>query len=138
MTLSHIKEMKKLKKFIPYFDIPLQHISSPVLKKMGRFYDEEYIIKFLNQIKNSFPMRFLRTNLIIGFPGETKQDFAKLLKFVDETKFDNIALFEYHDEPMAASSKLPNKVDDTEIRARFTKIRQLVNKQLLAYEKARK
>ncbi len=137
VTLNQVKELKKLKKFIPYFDIPLQHISSNVLKKMGRFYDENYIKKFISQIKDSFPIRFVRTNLIIGFPGETKQDFEKLLKFVDETKFDNIALFEYHDEPLAASSKLPNKVDDAEIRARFTKIRQLVNKQLLAREAAR-
>lgn len=105
---------------------------------MGRFYDEGYIIKFLDQIKKAFPERFIRTNLIIGFPGETKEDFEKLFSFVNETNFDNIALFEYHDEPMAASSKLPNKVDDHEIRTRFTKIKQLVNKQLLDHEKARK
>jgi len=180
VTLNQVKELKKLKKFIPYFDIPLQHISSNVLKKMGRFfpqpqkeqvkrssfwwlrnagylrndnfkwneeiidfennsaYDEKYIIKFLDQIKKSFPIRFIRTNLIIGFPGETKDDFKKLLKFVDEMKFDNIALFEYHDEPLAASSKLPNKVDDHEIRTRFTKIRQFVNRQLLESEQTRK
>ena len=138
VTLNQIKALKKLKKFIPYFDIPLQHISSPVLKKMGRFYDEEYITTFLDQIKKSFPTRFIRTNLIIGFPGETKKDFEKLMKFVDETNFDNIALFEYHDEPMAASSKLGNKVDDDEIRARFTQIRQLANRQLLTNVKARK
>ncbi len=138
VTLNQVKELKKLKNFIPYFDIPLQHISSPVLKKMGRFYDEKYIIQFIDQIKKTFPVRFIRTNLIIGFPGETKQDFEKLLKFVDETKFDNIALFEYHDEPLAASSKLPNKVSDAEIRARFTQIRQLVNKQLFQRNSARK
>ena len=55
VTLSQIKELKTLKKFIPYFDIPLQHISSLVLKNMGRFYDEGYIIKFLDQIKKIFP-----------------------------------------------------------------------------------
>ena len=136
--MNQVKELKKLKKFIPYFDVPLQHISSPVLKNMGRFYDEEYIIKFLDQIKKTFPIRFIRTNLIIGFPGETDKDFDKLMKFVDETNFDNIALFEYHDEPLAASSKLPNKVDYAIIRARFTKIRQLVNRQLLEWENARK
>ena len=92
----------------------------------------------MDQIKKIFPVRFIRTNLIIGFPGETNKDFEKLLHFVDETKFDNIALFEYHDEPMAASSKLKHKVDDHTIRTRFTKIRQLVNKQLLEYEHARK
>ena len=105
---------------------------------MGRFYDESYIIKFLDQIKKTFPIRFIRTNLIIGFPGEREQDFQKLLKFVDEAKFDNIALFEYHDEELAASSKLANKVDYPTIRARFTKIRQLVNRQLLDGEQARK
>ena len=138
VTLTQIKALAKLKKFIPYFDIPLQHISSPILKRMGRFYDESYITTFLNQIKISFPIKFMRTNLIIGFPGETDQDFDKLMKFVDKTKFDNIALFEYHDEPLAASSKLDQKVDYDIIRARFTKIRQLVNKHLLQREEERK
>ena len=138
VTLNQVKELKTLKKFIPYFDVPLQHISSSVLKNMGRFYDEEYIIKFLDQIKKIFPVSYIRTNLIIGFPGETNKDFEKLMKFVDETKFDNIALFEYHDEPLATSSKLPNKVDDHNIRTRFTKLRQLVNRQLLDRETSRK
>jgi len=138
VTLNQVKELKTLKKFIPYFDIPLQHISSSVLKKMGRFYDEIYIQKFIDQIKKSFPVRFIRTNLIIGFPGETKQDFDKLVKFVEDTKFDNIALFEYHDEPLAASSKLPDKVDDNEIRARFTKIKKIVEHLLSAKSKVRK
>ena len=104
---------------------------------MGRFYDEVYIIKFLDQIKKSFPVSFIRTNLIIGFPGETQEDFDKLLQFVDETIFDNIALFEYHDEPLATSSKLSDKVGDYEIRTRFTKIRQLVNKQLMQKDQER-
>jgi len=138
VTLNQVKELKKLKKFIPYFDIPLQHISSPILKRMGRFYNEEYIKTFLDQIKKIFPIKFIRTNLIIGFPGETEKDFDKLIKFVDETKFDNIALFEYHDEPLAASSKLDKKVAYSAIRARFTKIRQLVNRQLFEHEAARK
>ena len=80
----------------------------------------------------------MRTNFIIGFPGETEEDFDKLMKFVAETKFDNIALFEYHDEPLAASSKLDKKVDYDIIRARFTKIRQLVNKQSMELENKRK
>lgn len=138
LTFNHIKALKKLKKFIPYFDIPLQHISSNVLKKMGRFYDETYIKQFIDQIKTSFPVRYIRTNFIIGFPGETKQDFEKLLKFVDEMKFDNIALFEYHDEPLAASSKLPNKVSEPEMNARFKTIQQLVDTQLLERKQARK
>lgn len=92
----------------------------------------------MDQIKKTFPIRYIRTNLIIGFPGETDKDFEKLMKFVEESSFDNIALFEYHDEPLAASSKLDNKVDYAIIRARFTKIRQLVNRQLLEHEEMRK
>jgi len=138
VTLKQIKELKKLKKFIPYFDIPLQHTSSPILKRMVRFYDEWYLLQFLDQIKKTFPIRYIRTNLIIGFPGETDNDFEKLMKFVENNIFDNIALFEYHDEPLAASSKLDNKVEYSTIRARFTKIRQLVNKQLLESENSRK
>jgi ribosomal protein S12 methylthiotransferase len=65
LTLEHLKKLTKLKKFIPYFDIPLQHISAPLLKKMGRFYNEEAIYKFLDFIKEEFPTRFVRTNIII-------------------------------------------------------------------------
>ena len=138
MTLKQLENLQKLKKFIPYFDIPLQHISSSVLKRMGRFYDEKYIEKFLTQIKELFPTRFVRTNLIIGFPGETKQDFEKLKKFVQAQNFDNIALFEYHDEPFATSSKLDKKVDGKEIRRRFLEIKKIVDKQLTTNEKKRK
>ena len=138
VTLKHIKELKKLKKFLPYFDIPLQHISSPVLKKMGRFYDENYIVAFIDQIKKTFPKRFIRTNLIIGFPGETKKDFDKLMHFVQDTQFDNIALFEYHDEPLAASSILPNKISDKELKIRFSTIKTLVDRLSFLHSKTRK
>ncbi|MEI8092339.1 MAG: hypothetical protein WCG98_09550 [bacterium] len=63
--MKQLENLTKLKKFIPYFDIPLQHISSPILKRMGRFYDEKYIEKFLAHIQKLFPTRFVRTNLII-------------------------------------------------------------------------
>ena len=79
LTLDHLKKLTKLKKFIPYFDIPLQHISAPLLKKMGRFYNEEAVYQFLNFIKDNFPKKFVRTNIIIGFPGETDEDQQKLL-----------------------------------------------------------
>ncbi len=138
VTLKQLAQLTKLKKFIPYFDIPLQHISSPVLKRMGRFYNEEYIGKFLTHIKELFSVCFIRTNLIIGFPGETKKDFEKLKTFVQAQNFDNIALFEYHDEPFATSSKLDKKVDDKEIRKRFLEMKKIVDKQLIANEKKRK
>jgi ribosomal protein S12 methylthiotransferase len=68
LTLHQLKKLTSFKKFIPYFDIPLQHISSSVLQRMGRFYDEQAIYTFLNFIKSEFPIHFIRTNFIIGFP----------------------------------------------------------------------
>ncbi len=138
ITKEHLHHMKDLKKFIPYFDVPLQHISSTVLKRMGRFYEERSINTFLDTIKKYFPVRFIRTNLMLGFPGETKEDFMKLKKFVQKMDFDNIALFEYHDEPFAASSKLDKKVPDAEIRKRFLEMKKIVDQLLDKKAKARK
>ena len=138
ITIKELQRLTKFKKFIPYFDIPLQHISSSILKRMGRFYNEEKIYKLLDFIKKEFPINFIRTNFIIWFPGETNEDHEKLIKFIKLKYFDNIALFEYHDEPFATSSKLDNKVPDKTIRKRFTATRQLVNHQLLDRENNKK
>lgn len=138
VTLKQLEKLTTLKKFIPYFDIPLQHISSPVLQRMGRFYNEEYILKFLAHIKKLLPVRFVRTNLIIWFPWETKQDFERLKKFVQAEDFDNIALFEYHDEPFAASSKLDKKVGEKEIRRRFGEMKKIVDNLLVKKAEGRK
>lgn len=138
ITIQQLKKLSKFKKFIPYFDIPFQHISSHLLKRMGRFYDEAQIYAFLDFIKKQFPNSFIRTNFIIGFPGETEKDQKKLLWFINHNYFDNIALFEYHDEPLATSSKLDKKIPDDIIRKRFTEVRQLVNSKLLDKEEKRK
>ena len=127
VTLKHLEKLKKLKKFLPYFDIPLQHISSNILKKMWRFYDTEYIYKFLDYIRWNFENAFVRTNIIVWFPGETDEDFQQLLDFIKKDYFDNIALFQYHDEPLAASSKLSWKVDDETLNKRFNIISKLVD-----------
>lgn len=138
LTLHQLKKLTTFKKFIPYFDIPLQHISSPILKNMGRFYDEKMIYQFLDFIKSNFPEHFIRTNFIIGFPWETEKDVDKLHEFIQKDYFDNIALFEYHDEPLAESSKLPNKIASPLIRKRFIPLRREVNKILLKKHQVRK
>lgn len=138
ITIKELKRLTKFKKFIPYFDIPLQHISSRILKRMWRFYNEEKIYRLLDFIKKEFPISFIRTNFIIWFPGETDEDHKKLLDFIKLEYFDNIALFEYHDEPFATSSKLDNKVPANIIRKRFTQTKQLVNCQLINLENNRK
>ena len=127
LTKKHLERLTKLKKFIPYFDLPLQHASPKILKAMGRFYDHQMTLELLNFIERHFPERFVRTNFIIGFPGETEEDFQALMDFIRGDWFENIALFEYHDEPLAASSLLPDKVEAKTIRKRFLEAKKLVD-----------
>ena len=127
LTKKHLERLTKLEKFIPYFDLPLQHASPKILKAMGRFYNHDMTLELLEFIKQQFPERFIRTNFIIGFPGETEEDFQLLMEFIQQDWFENIALFEYHDEPLAASSQLPNKVDAQTIRKRFLAAKKLVD-----------
>lgn len=129
VTLKQLEKLTKFEKFIPYFDIPLQHISTKVLKNMKRFYNKDYILKFLDFIKQNFTESYIRTNIIIWFPWEDENDFKELVEFLINYKFDNIALFEYHDEPLAQSSKLPNQLDYNLIHQRFLIIKNMIDKQ---------
>ena len=138
LTLKQLEEFASLEKFIPYFDIPLQHISPKLLKSMGRFYDDKMIHTLLKWIRSMFKKAFIRTNIIIWFPWETDEDMELLQSFLDEDYFDNIALFEYHDEPLAKSSSFSNKVPDDVVHSRFKTIRTQVDKLLKAREKKRK
>lgn len=130
LTIENIDKFKSLKKFISYWDIPFQHINADLLKRMWRFNDVDYIYKFLDHLKKTFPESFIRTNFIVWFPGETDEAFQDLLDFVKKWYFDNIAIFEYHDEILATSYKLPNKIDDKTIWDRFNILKSEVDKQL--------
>ena len=138
LTLKQLEDFATLEKFIPYFDIPLQHISPKLLKSMWRFYDDKMIHLLLKWIRELFPKAFIRTNIIIWFPWETDEDMELLEHFLDEDYFDNIALFEYHDEPLALSSTFENKVPESTIHSRFNVICRQVDKLLKSHEKKRK
>lgn len=118
LTFDHLERLAKLDKMLPYFDIPFQHASERVLKLMGRHYDRGHIDELLHRIRSLFPGSFIRTSFIVGFPGETTADFEMLLEFVRRERFESVGVFEYHDEPLAASSKLPNKVEEPTIKER--------------------
>jgi len=126
LTLKHLEKLTKLKKFIPYFDIPLQHINPEILKRMWRFYDKNHILKLLDFIDKNFKEKFVRTNIIVWFPWETEKEFNELCEFLKNYRFDNIALFEYHDEPLAESSKLDWKVGEHEIHSRFEILKWII------------
>lgn len=111
-----------------YFDIPIQHISSNILKRMNRRGDESFIRDLLFKIKNIIPDAIIRTTYIVGFPGESDEDFEKLLNFTEEVEFDRLGVFTYSKEEDTASynfiDDVPQEVKDN----RMKKIMQLQKK----------
>jgi len=138
LSLKHLERLSKLKKLLPYFDFPFQHISPKILKNMWRFYDENHIYKLLDFIKQNFKNPFFHTNFIVWFPWETEEDFHKLLDFAQKYEFDSVSVFGYHDEPLAKSSKLENKIDAETIQKRLEKLKSVLNEIYDKKDKARK
>ncbi|MBQ7907926.1 MAG: 30S ribosomal protein S12 methylthiotransferase RimO [Elusimicrobiaceae bacterium] len=93
-----------------YIDIPLQHIADPVLKHMNRHCDGAQIRRTLDMLKKRVPDISLRTNFIVGFPGETESDFKELQQFVSDYEFDNMGVFEYFREPATAAYDLDRQI----------------------------
>lgn len=99
-------------KVLKYFDIPIQHISDDVLKRMGRRTTGKRIMDLIDKIRNKMPDSVIRTSLITGFPGETQEDFDKLLKFIKEYKIEHLGVFSYSCEEGTPASLLPDQIDD--------------------------
>ncbi|MEA3422471.1 MAG: 30S ribosomal protein S12 methylthiotransferase RimO, partial [Bacillota bacterium] len=99
-------------KVVPYFDIPIQHSSNKILKLMNRHTTRENIINVLNLIKMHIPDAVIRTTLIVGFPGETDEDFNDLIEFIKAHPFNRLGAFKYSDEENTPAYNLPLKIDE--------------------------
>jgi len=113
------------KKVCKYIDIPLQHISDSVLKKMGRRINRKQTEDLIEKMKKNIPGIALRTTMIVGFPGETDKEFMELMQFVKEAQFDNLGAFIYSDEEGTPASRLKGKVDEKVKKERFREIMKL-------------
>ena len=122
ITDKLIKVVKNNDKICKYFDIPIQHISNKILKIMNRRTSKEYIEDLISKIRKEIPEVVLRTSLIVGFPGETQEDFDELYEFVNKTKFDRLGTFMYSKEENTPASRLPNQIHHSTKRARYNKI----------------
>ena len=109
-------------KIAKYFDIPIQHISDTVLKRMNRRTNKKQITSLIKKIRKDIPDVTIRTTLIVGFPGETKEDFKELEDFVKETKFDKLGAFQYSKEEGTPAAKLPDQIHGNTKKARYNKI----------------
>ncbi|MGO9258315.1 MAG: 30S ribosomal protein S12 methylthiotransferase RimO [Bryobacteraceae bacterium] len=96
---------------VKYIDMPLQHASARVLKRMKRGASGDIFLKLLERIRRTIPGIAIRTSFIAGFPGETAADFEELCQFVEAARFDNLGVFTYSDEDTSASFALEGKVD---------------------------
>lgn len=103
---------------VKYIDMPLQHASAPVLKRMKRGASGDIFLKLIEKIRRTIPGVAIRTSFIVGFPGETDADFENLRQFVEAAQFDRLGVFTYSDEDTSASFALDRKVEGRKIQNR--------------------
>ena len=113
-----IRVVKENDKICKYFDLPIQHISDKVLKRMNRKSDSKTIKKLIKKLRDEIPDVILRTTLIVGFPGESIEDFNELVEFVKESKFDRLGAFAYSAEDGTPAAKFDNQIDESEKESR--------------------
>lgn len=110
------------KKICRYLDIPIQHASNRILKRMARRSSKEEIVSLIEKLRNSMPDIVLRTSLIVGFPGETEEDFQELYDFVKEVRFNRLGVFTYSREEDTAAYDMPDQIDEAVKQERLEKI----------------
>lgn len=123
-------------KLCKYIDMPLQHNVDHILKKMRRPGRETDIISLINKIRTRVPDIALRTSIIVGFPGETEEDFKHLVQFIKEVKFDRLGVFTYSEEEGSAAARLPEQIPQ-EIKEKRAAILMEVQREVAIEKNAR-
>ncbi len=125
ITNDLIEVVKENPKICHYFDIPIQHISNNVLKRMNRQSNGESIKKLICKLRKEIPDVILRTTVMVGFPGETKEDFNELYSFLKEAKFDKLGAFSYSKEEGTPAYNMKEQIHPSTKRSRYNKIMSL-------------
>jgi len=123
-----IRKLKNSPKICKYLDLPVQHFSNNILKRMNRNITGEIILEKINQIKTLIPDITLRTSIIVGFPGETPEDFQILLEGIKKAKFHHLGVFPYSDEEGTAAFKMSDKIAESVIQKRLKKVYMIQKK----------
>ncbi|MCI9077510.1 MAG: 30S ribosomal protein S12 methylthiotransferase RimO [Lachnospiraceae bacterium] len=135
ITDEIIKAIKELPKVCHYLDIPVQHGSDSVLKRMGRHTNSAQLAEIIEKLRSSIPDIILRTTIITGFPGETEKEFNELKEFVRRMKFDRLGVFTYSQEEDTPAAEMQGQVPEEIKEARRNEIMEI--QQQLAFEKNR-
>lgn len=141
VTEELIETIRDEEKLCNYFDIPIQHVAANVLQKMGRAKDFSQIRSLLTKIRKEIPDASIRTTVIVGFPGETEEDFEELKEFVKEFRFDYVGVFKYSREEDTVAHDLPNQIDEDIKERRYaelsniqSEIAEIKNRELIGKE----
>lgn len=128
ITDELIEVVKNNDKICKYFDIPLQHFADSVLKRMNRHSNSESIEKLIEKIRIEIPDVILRTTMMVGFPGETEEDFFELYEFVNRAKFEKMGAFKYSKEDGTPAFKIKEQIHPKTKEARLNKLMKLEQK----------
>lgn len=134
ITDELIQVIKEEEKICHYLDIPVQSGSNKILKRMGRRTDAEQIKTLIEKLRGEIPDICIRTTLITGFPGESEEDHAKTMQFVDEMEFDRLGVFTYSEEENTPAAEMPDQIPEDIKERRRNEIMEL--QQEIAFEKA--
>ena len=112
ITDALVAEMRDNPRILKYIDMPIQHISDNMLRAMNRHGDKQMILDVISKLRRESPDITIRTTFIVGFPGETEEDFVELCEFVKETKFDRAGVFTYSREEDTVAYDMPDQIDE--------------------------
>lgn len=129
-----IQAMKEEKKVCHYLDLPIQHASDVILKRMGRRTSKEQLVGIVKKLRSEIPDITLRTTLITGFPGETQEQHEELMDFVDTMEFDRLGVFTYSPEEDTPAAKMPDQIPEQVKEDRQAELMEL--QQDIAFEQA--
>ncbi len=114
--------LKKDQRLCRYLDMPIQHISDPILKAMRRKTSREQIIDIITKLRDQVPGIVIRTSLMVGFPGETEEQFEELLEFVQEYPLDNVGIFKFSLEKEAPAAKFSGHLSEEVKQERYDRL----------------
>jgi ribosomal protein S12 methylthiotransferase len=120
-----IRTMAGTEKIIPYLDLPLQHVSPQVLKRMGRGRRRFDALELIRQIREIMPGGIIRSTLMVGFPGETEEDFTLLLDFVQKARIDHLGVFTFYPEEGTVANSLRGRISKKMAEKRYRQIMRL-------------
>jgi len=128
LTDEVISVIREEEKICPYLDLPLQHIEDSILKRMNRPISNLQIRALVEKLRTVIPELTLRTSLMVGFPGETQEDFKKLVDFVKEVEFDRLGVFKYSKEERTKAFSMPYQISEQVKEERFCHLMEVQQK----------